>query len=81
MFLMLPLVLLGKGAAGTALLWGAPPAWNRGENRNLMLECNCMMWKAESIKWRGEKRSAMHTHILLVTFFFFFFLHYKIMYT
>lgn len=70
---MLPLVLLGKEAAATALLWGAPPAPSRGESGNLVLECNCMMWKAESLKWRGEKRCTMHTHI--VTFF----LHYKIM--
>lgn len=65
MFLMLPLVLLWKGAAGTALLWVAPPARSGGEDGNLMLECSCMMWKAESLKWSGEKRS-MHTHIFLV---------------
>lgn len=49
MFFMLPLALLGKGAAGIALLWGAPPAQSRGENGNRMLECNCVMWKAESL--------------------------------
>lgn len=70
MFLMLPLALLGKGAAGIALLWGAPPAQSGGENGNRMLECSCMMWKAESPKWRGEKRCTMHSRVFLVTFFF-----------